>query len=226
MEGDTPSFLGLTANGLASAMSPAWGGWGGRYLYRKPYGESRPIWTQGGMMLYDANSRDRVVGRDGQIARSDQATIWRWRNAFQNDFAARIDWTIKPFAEANHQPRARIAGQPELGPIVIATKPGAPVTLDAGISSDPDRGQTLHYRWYAYREAGARLSPLAEVTIAGADGPRATLTAPAVCRRAVPFMEVPCKAGEAHVILEVSDDGTPALTAYRRVILKIAAAGS
>ena len=221
MEGDTPSFLGLTANGLASAMSPAWGGWGGRYVYRQPYGESRPIWTQGGMMLYDANSRDRVVGRDGQIARSDQATIWRWRNAFQHDFAARIDWTIKPFVEANHQPRARIAGQPDLGPIVIAAKAGEPVTLDAGPSTDPDRGQTLHYRWSPYREAGARLSALADVTIAGADSPRATLTAPAACRRAVPFMDVPCKAGEAHVILEISDDGTPALTTYRRIVLRV-----
>lgn len=221
MEGDTPSFLGLTANGLASAMSPAWGGWGGRYLYRKPYGETRPIWTQGGMVLFGANSRDRVVGLGGQIARSDQATIWRWRNDFQNDFAARIDWTIKPFAEANHQPRARIAGQPDLGPIIVPAKVGEPVTLDASASSDPDRGQNLSYRWYLYSEAGSRLGPLADVTIAGADAPRATFTAPAVCRRAVPFMEVPCKAGEAHVILEVSDDGRPALTTYRRVVLRI-----
>ena len=28
--------------------SPSWGGWGGRYVYRQPYGETRPLWTQGG----------------------------------------------------------------------------------------------------------------------------------------------------------------------------------
>src|SRR5262249_36909819 len=38
-EGDTPSFLGLIDNGLASAMSPAFGGWGGRYVWRQPAGE-------------------------------------------------------------------------------------------------------------------------------------------------------------------------------------------
>jgi hypothetical protein len=45
MEGDTPAFLGFTANGLESHRSPSWGGWGGRYVYRQPYGETRPIWT-------------------------------------------------------------------------------------------------------------------------------------------------------------------------------------
>ena len=35
-EGDTPSFLGLIDNGLASAMSPTFGGWGGRYVWRQP----------------------------------------------------------------------------------------------------------------------------------------------------------------------------------------------
>src|SRR5207247_4840461 len=38
MEGDTPSFLGLIDNGLSSWWSPSWGGWGGRYTFRQPYG--------------------------------------------------------------------------------------------------------------------------------------------------------------------------------------------
>jgi hypothetical protein len=48
MEGDTPSYLGLINNGLASWWNPGWGGWGGRYVLRQPYGETHPIWTQGG----------------------------------------------------------------------------------------------------------------------------------------------------------------------------------
>ena len=47
-EGDTPSFLALIDNGLGSAMNPTYGGWGGRYVWRQPSGESRPFWTQGG----------------------------------------------------------------------------------------------------------------------------------------------------------------------------------
>ena len=40
MEGDTPSFLGLIDNGLNAWRRPDWGGWGGRYVYRQPYGET------------------------------------------------------------------------------------------------------------------------------------------------------------------------------------------
>ena len=80
-EGDTPSFLGLIDNGLASAMSPTFGGWGGRYVWRQFSGESRPFWTQGGDSYPGRdNSRDTVVGQDGQTYTSDQATIWRWRD--------------------------------------------------------------------------------------------------------------------------------------------------
>lgn len=42
MEGDTPSFLNLIANGLGGDRSPAWGGWGGRYVRHRANGESRP----------------------------------------------------------------------------------------------------------------------------------------------------------------------------------------
>jgi hypothetical protein len=62
MEGDTPSFLGLTNNGLSSYRNPSWGGWGGRYIWRQPYGETHPIWTQGGDMFRRVTSADSVTG--------------------------------------------------------------------------------------------------------------------------------------------------------------------
>jgi hypothetical protein len=69
-EGDTPSFLGLINNGLASHMSPAFGGWGGRYVWRQFYGETRAFWTQGGDSYPGRdNSKDTVVGADGQTYR-------------------------------------------------------------------------------------------------------------------------------------------------------------
>ena len=87
-EGDTPSFLGLIGNGLDAFMNPSWGGWGGRYVWRQPAGEPRAIWTQGGDSYPgNDNSRDTVIGVDGRSYTSDQATIWRWRKAFQHDFA-------------------------------------------------------------------------------------------------------------------------------------------
>ena len=110
IEGDTPSFLGLINNGLESYMSPTFGGWGGRYVWRQPWLETRPSWTR-----TRAASRDTVVGTDGKRYTSDQATIWRWRQAFQHDFAARMDWTIKDVAQANHNPDVVVNGQRRQG---------------------------------------------------------------------------------------------------------------
>lgn len=64
MEGDTPSFLNLIANGLNNPEHPDWGGWGGRYELYTPrmqkwflQPETRPIWT-------DAD--DEVLGTDSK----------------------------------------------------------------------------------------------------------------------------------------------------------------
>ena len=107
-EGDTPSFLGLINNGLDSFMSPTYGGWSGRYVWRQPHGESRPFWTQGGDSYPGKDSsRDTVIGIDGKPHTSDQATIWRWRTAFQHDFSARMDWTVKDVAARQPQSAGR-----------------------------------------------------------------------------------------------------------------------
>jgi len=246
-EGDTPTFLGLVDNGLASAVSPAYGGWGGRYVWRQPSGETRPFWTQGGDS-YPGNdsSRDTVTGIDGKPYTSDQATIWRWRKAFQNDFAARMDWTIGEVGEANHNPTVVVNGRQGTEPLVLDAQVGVPVILDAAGTTDRD-GNRLTFTWFFYPEAGTGIpgepvlvrrrppaagasgpgqggipsapvggprEPPPRVVIENANGPRATV--------------LPTQAGIAHVILAVEDAGTPSLTSYRRVVLRMkpATAGS
>jgi hypothetical protein len=220
-EGDTPSFLGLIDNGLAAAMSPAYGGWGGRYVWRRPSGEPRPFWTQGGDSYPGQDSsRDTVMGADGNVYTSDQATIWRWRRAFQHDFAARMDWTTRDVKDANHNPRVVVNGRPGREPLVLDVEVGRAVVLDAAGTTDPD-GDPLAFSWSFYPEAGTGIPghPVVapQVPAGGVAGIRIVVEQAGGMRTTV----VPKVAGIAHVILVVSDAGTPGLTSYRRVILNV-----
>jgi hypothetical protein len=200
MEGDTPSFLNLIGNGLGSDRSPAFGGWGGRYVLHQANGETRPIWTD------SQAARDTVRTDDGREHTSVQATIWRWREAFQNDFAARMDWCVAATrGEANHNPHAVLEGSEDRSVLFRRVPGGARIELDASASTDPD-GDALRFRWWHYREASTHPGVLQ----IHAEGPRARIVVP----RGRPGQT-------CHVILEVWDDGAPSLVSYRRLVFVI-----
>lgn len=210
MEGDSPSFLYLVNNGLNHPERPDWGGWGGRYELYTPRREkwfleeeTRPIWT---------NVQDEVLGKDGEWHTTNHATIWRWREAYQNDFSARMDWTVKPYAEANHPPVPRLAT-----PERITARQGERVELSAAGSTDPD-GDPLSYRWFVYEEAGTRAMSNSRSgdkhDIVGFDQQDAWLTVKS-------SRVMPPGTGTMHVILAVTDHGSPRLTRYKRVIIDV-----
>jgi len=220
MEGDTPSWLGLVPTGLGSPEHPEAGGWGGRYkLYvpelsaMDPKGftggvpvdaETRPIWTN----VVDEYTPP-VSGEFGRATHSGEkafkdyrTTVWRWRDDFQNDFAARMDWTTKSYREANHPPVPALRH-----PEAITVHAGETFQLSAAGSTDPD-GDSLSYLWFHYREAG---SYSGTINFPGAQNLiHVDLTAPKVE-----------KPETIHFILRVTDKGRPALSRYRRIVVTV-----
>jgi hypothetical protein len=208
MEGDTPSFLFLVNNGLNTPEKPNWGGWGGRYEFYTP--RTQKWFAEPETRSFWADAEDEVLGVDGNWHTSNKATLWRWRSAYQNDFRARMDWTVKPYAEANHPPVPKLAHASEL-----AAKPGERVNLSAVGSTDPD-GHALSYEWFYYPEVGTFTVSIARsgqpLKIEDADKANAWFT--------VPTQRV-FRNGTMHIILAVTDSGTPALTRYQRVIVNV-----
>jgi hypothetical protein len=186
-EGDTPSWLYFLPTGLSDPAHPEWGCWGGRF---------RPV---GGGLYRDATD---TVGK----VTDARATVWRWRPAFQADFAARMAWCVSPARGANHPPLPVLNGDKGGGVMELQARPGEAVKLTAAGSSDPD-GDRLSFRWFVYPEAGtyARDVPLSDAT-----AETTTLTVPAGAAGTT-----------VHVILEVTDGGEPALTRYRRAVIRV-----
>lgn len=220
MEGDTPSFLGLIPNGLNVPEHPDWGGWGGRYeLYTPPpaaldtlgftggvpiENESRPIWTNAIDTFAPQIAREigRAVTPLDRTYKDFRVTLWRWRDDFQNDFAARMRWTTQPFNKANHAPLPQLAH-----PEQVNVRSGQGFTLSALGTTDPD-GDSLSYLWFHYPEAGSWHEPIKSL-----QSPNiyfANYKAPVVS-----------DVKSAHFILKVTDKGSPPLTRYRRVIVTI-----
>ena len=122
--------------------------------------------------------------------------------AAQNDFAARLSWSVTPtFAGANHEPRVSIRGSAG-----ITARPGT--TLDLrGIASDPD-GDRVSVKWWQWKDVD---SYPGDVSFSD---PTALATSLRVPTDARPGQTI-------HVVLEATDDGTPALTRYQRVVVTV-----
>jgi hypothetical protein len=201
-ETDSPSFYNLIPNGLRSSQNPTFGGWGGRYEIYQPEGEPRPIYTDSEDTVVVGNGIGEIKGEVDGIYTSNQATIWRWREGYQHDFAARMDWTCTPNLEdANHPPLVVIQG--DLNRMVNGNQE---LSLDASGTSDPD-GDDLIFYWFHYKEAGSYKGDI-------------IIKNPSSIKTTASFKN-PTLSGTVHVILEVKDTGNPNLYRYARIILDV-----
>ena len=179
-EGDSPAFMHQIRVGLRSMEEPGYGGWGGRFVREKPNGNT---W--------------RGAKDDGDINKP----IWRWAQAFQNDWAARADWCVKSYKKANHPPEVKLSSKLDL-----KAKSGRTVQLNAKGTKDPDDDK-LTYKWWQYKEPGTYKGT---VNIKNANKQQASFVVPGNAK----------KGQTIHIICEVTDNGNPPLTRYRRVIVE------
>lgn len=217
MEGDTPSYLNLILNGLNNPEYPNWGGWGGRYELYKPdftkqkkgdsgvpfEPETRAIWTNAvdNYRHFIPNNFGRFIKLDTTQYNNNKASLWRWREDFQNDFAARMDWCIAEYKNANHPPMPVLKQQED-----ITVKAGQAFNLDASDTYDPD-GDSFSYLWFDYPEAGTYKKP---IKVSPENYNNVWITAPDVEKKET-----------VHIILKITDKGTPKLSRYKRIIVTV-----
>jgi len=210
-EGDSPAFLHTIPTGLRNMEYPGYGGWGGRYVnvrgntWLDPVPFSGYTYPEGRWYTHTAWGRKYM--REEYPENQDRMQEYfeplsRWTDAIQNDFAARADWCVSSYEEANHPPVVKLDH-----PSDMDAAPGSTIELSAQGTSDPD-GDSLSYHWWYYREASDYEGKVA-------------ITNPGEHNVSIKIPDSITQEKSLHIICEVKDNSMPPLTRYNRVIIKV-----
>ncbi|MFD1316383.1 nucleoside hydrolase-like domain-containing protein [Namhaeicola litoreus] len=213
--GGTIPWLGLIHQGLSDISEPSWGGWSGRFSEEKIKNvpsrhESVRIdeETYGDYYLFTEVSDEWTDPETNEIYNSIYAPVWRWRQAYFNDFRARMDWCIASYGDANHNPIAAINANAEEKIQNLNASAGETITLDGSASFDPD-GDDLKFNWWVYKEAGTYLGK--DIIVQNPN-------------QSIINFKIPKDANgqTIHVILQVEDQNKiVSLNDYRRIVITV-----
>lgn len=197
-EGDSPAFIHLVDVGLNNLQHPEYGGWSGRL---EQSDQSVSLWKDGDIVWGETFKHENTLADfspyTGKMdSRYPQS---RWLDVIQLEFAARADWSVKPYSEANHPPIVRLNNENNM-----IVKPGQAVTLSVN-ANDPD-GDTLSYLWWQYAEVD---SYRATVKLSKKNSSSLSVNIPSDL---LPGQSL-------HFIVTVTDSGVHPLTRYQRVVL-------
>jgi len=195
-EGDDFTYMNMLGNGLRAYEAGSYGGWGGRVLSEKP---SNPFSMPAG----DTSQKAMVAALSSATERLNKSANGYpdFFPAAQRDFAARLKWSVTPkYADANHAPVIQIEG-----PLNVLAAPGETIKLTAAIS-DPD-GDKVSINWWQFQVG----TYPGKISISNANTAQVKVLIP---KDAVSGQTI-------HVVVEATDNGSPGLTAYQRVIITV-----
>jgi hypothetical protein len=195
-EGDDGTFMNMLGNGLRAYEAGSYGGWGGRQVSNQ---EMQKIFAPTGDTSQQAMaSALSAMSSQGSKAANVYPNFFP---AAQQDFAARLKWSVTPkYADANHAPVVTIEG-----PFNVLASPGETIKLNGNIS-DPD-GNKVSIKWWQF---GVGTYPnKVDILQALAAQTKVVIPKDAVAGQTI------------HLILEATDNGTPAITGYQRVIITV-----
>jgi len=177
-EGDTPSFLHLVPNGLCNPMHPEHGSWGGYFSKQ------------------DTNRYfDTPIFHENQ--RNYWASVYKYREDFQNDFSVRLKWSAGEMLNASYPDVSLNVAE------TICIKAKEKIILKA----KPDIDCNLN--WQYLPESG----DFDGVLLLSEQDSYCTVCAIPAKNSVLPKT--------AHIILKATTKTTPYLVCYKRVILNI-----
>lgn len=195
-EGDNPTFMNMLGNGLRAYEKGFYGGWGGRRL-----SEHQPNIS---FLTVGDTSQQAMVSTLSSLNNQSDKSANAYPDFFpaaQRDFAARLKWSVTPkYAGANHAPIVSIEG-----PLNILASPGETIRLN-GTVSEPDRNN-FSIKWWQFQFG----TYPGKINISNANTKQVKVLIP---KDAVSGQTI-------HIIFEVTDNGSPSLTAYQRIIITI-----
>lgn len=191
-EGDDFTYMNMLGNGLRAYEAGTYGGWGGRELTEKQ--------PNAFSMSATDTSQQAMVAALGSINKHTNAYPDFFPPA-QRDFAARLKWSVThEYSGANHAPVVKIEG-----PLNVLASPGETIKLNGAVS-DPD-GNKTDIKWWQFQVG----TYPRKISISNDNNARLKLLIP---KDAATGQTI-------HIVLEVNDNGSPALTAYQRVIITV-----
>ena len=206
-EGDSPSFYYTLGNGLRGYEDPTWGGWGGRFY--------------------------KVEGLKNVYRDIDKLSYSAWTEQVLRDFEARNNWcNTANYDDANHYPVIELDK-----PLDFTIRSGESIEIHARIIDNDKPDAEAMWKRYGnlWEQQGMKKEQFLERSKNMRPMPPISswwqYMEPGTCKQRVSLENIQGgirftapnveKPETIHLILEATDQGSPALTSYARVVVTV-----